>query len=65
MPSSVIRFCHYDPEERNLDIEFVSGRRYRYHDVPDHTYRRMRAAFSKGQFFNAHVRDRYRHTRVI
>lgn len=63
MPSSVIRHYRYDPDQRQLDLVFVSGRRYRYHDVPGDTYREMRRAFSKGEFFNAHIRDRYRHTR--
>ena len=64
MPSSVIRSFYYDPVDHHLDLIFVSGRRYRYHDVPEETYGAMRRAFSKGQFFNAHIRDRYPHTRV-
>ena len=39
------------------------GRRYRYHDVPEETYHGMRQAFSKGEFFNARIRDQFRHTR--
>jgi hypothetical protein len=63
MPSSVIRSYHYDPQQRRLELQFVSGRRYRYHDVPEETYRGMRQAFSKGEYFNAYIRDRFRHTR--
>jgi len=63
MPSSVIRWYHYDPAQRRLELTFVSGRRYRYHDVPEETWRDMRQAFSKGEFFNANIRDRYRYTR--
>lgn len=62
MPSSVIRNYWYDPTRRCLDLVFVSGRRYRYHDVPEETYRSLTRARSKGQFFNARVRDRFRHT---
>jgi hypothetical protein len=64
MPSSVIRSYHYDPVDRYLDLVFVSGRRYRYHEVPVEAYDAMRRAFSKGGFFNTNIRDRYRHTRV-
>lgn len=64
MPSSVIRALHYDPVDHHLDLLFVSGRRYRYHEVPEETYDAMRRAFSKGEFFNAHIRDQYRFTRV-
>ena len=63
MPSSVIRSYRYDPVSRGLELQFVSGRRYRYHDVPEETFSAMRRAFSKGQFFNHHIRDRFRHTR--
>jgi hypothetical protein len=63
MPSSVIRSYRYDPVQHRLELVFVSGRRYRYHNVPEETYRGMRQAFSKGEFFNAHVRDQFRHTR--
>jgi hypothetical protein len=62
MPSSVIRRYDYDPVDRHLDVVFVSGRRYRYHEVPERIYGDMRRAYSKGEFFNAYVRDRYRHT---
>ena len=64
MPSSVIRSYHYDPVDRHLDLVFVSGRRYRYHEVPVETYDGMRRAFSKGEFFNAYIRDQFRHTLI-
>lgn len=59
MPSSVIRFFVYDEDRRSLAVEFVSGRRYRYDDVPRDVVDRMRRARSKGQFFNRHVRDHF------
>jgi len=31
--------------------------------VPEETWRAMRQAFSKGEFFNANIRDHYRFTR--
>jgi len=64
MPSSVIRTYHYDPADRCLDLVFVSGRRYRYHEVLEETYEAMRRAFSKGEFFNDYIRDQYRFTLV-
>lgn len=64
MPSSVIRGWSYNEEAQALDVTFVTGRRYRYHSVPPDVAAAMRAAFSKGSFFNAEVRDRYRFTRL-
>lgn len=55
----VIRRFAYDPRSRALDVEFVSGRRYRYARVPEEVATRFRAAFSKGRFFNAHIRDAF------
>lgn len=63
MPSSVIRSYHYDSAQQRLELQFVSGRRYQYHDVPEETWRQMRQAFSKGEFFNTHIRDQFRFTR--
>ena len=59
MPSTVIRRFEYHPARRALDVEFVSGRRYRYADVPGDVAEAFRAAFSKGRFFNARIRDAY------
>jgi len=64
MPSSVIRAAHYDPDREELDILFTTGRRYLYHRVPHAAADSFRAAFSKGRYFNAHIRDRYDYTEV-
>jgi hypothetical protein len=64
MPSSVIRSYRYDPSDKHLDLVFVSGRHYRYHDVPEEVYRDMRKAFSTGEFFNQRIRDRFQFIRV-
>ncbi len=64
MPSTVIRRFDYDASTHALDIQFVSGRRYRYFDVPERVAEQMRAAPSKGRFFNARLRDRYRFARL-
>ena len=59
MPSMVIRLFDYHPAREALDVEFVSGRRYRYDGVPEPVVEAFRGAFSKGRFFNARIRDRY------
>jgi hypothetical protein len=59
MPSSVIRSYHYDSKRRELNVVFQSRRRYTYSEVPAETYAAMKAAFSKGDFFNRHIRDRF------
>ena len=63
MPSSVIRTFHYDPAARRLEVLFVTGRRYVYQDVPPEVAEDFRRAFSKGEYFNAHIRDAYAYER--
>jgi hypothetical protein len=59
MPSTVIRRFEHFPQSRELVVEFVTGRRYVYLDVPEEEAAAMRAAFAKGGYFNRHIRDRY------
>ena len=59
MPSTVIKRFVYVPERRELVVEFVTGRRYAYTDVPEEAVAQFRAAFSKGNHFNRNIRDRY------
>ncbi len=59
MPSTVIRRFMYVPEARELTIEFVTGRRYVYSDVPEQEVGALRASFSKGAHFNRYIRDAF------
>jgi len=59
MPSTVIRHFDYAPEGRELTVEFVTGRRYVYLDVPEEEAQAMRSAFAKGVYFNRKIRGRY------
>lgn len=60
MPSTVIRRFDYLREDRELIITFTTGRRYLYSDVPEETVRQFRSAYSKGVYFNRHIRDQFR-----
>lgn len=64
MPSSVISSFTYDPKAGRLVVTFVTGRIYEYGDVPAAVAANFRASFSKGMFFNAEIRDRYRHREI-
>jgi hypothetical protein len=61
MPSSVIRRFDYRPDSRELEVLFVTGRRYVYADVPPEEAKAFRGAFAKGVYFNRHIRDRFAH----
>jgi hypothetical protein len=60
MPSSVIKAFSYEPERQALRITFVSGRTYIYDAVPEAVASGMKLAFAKGEYFNKHIRNRYR-----
>ena len=65
MPSTAIKNFRYDPESRTLSVWFVpTGKRYDYESVPPQTVAAFRDSFSKGRFFNARIRDRFRYREV-
>jgi len=59
MPSTVIRHFAHDPATRQLTVTFTTGRIYVYEDVPDAVAAGLRAAGSKGSFFNSQIRNVY------
>jgi hypothetical protein len=64
MPSTAIRSHSYDSESSKLTVTFVTGRRYIYDDVPRDVADAFKAAFSRGTFFNRHIRDHYGYREV-
>ena len=59
MPSSVIGHIAYQESRSELTVTFVSGKTYAYGLVPKRVYEDFRRSGAKGNFFNAHIRDRY------
>lgn len=57
--SSILTEVKYSSRSRDLDLRFVTGRTYRYSEVPREVYERLTKADSKGAFFNKHIRDQF------
>jgi hypothetical protein len=57
--SSSIAAVGYDAGDATLEVEFLTGRVYRYFGVPAYLHDAFLTAPSKGQFFNTFIRDRY------
>jgi hypothetical protein len=57
--SEAIRSVGYDNKKRTLEIEFESGRTYRYFRVAPHVHQAMLRAESKGRFFNWYIKNVY------
>jgi hypothetical protein len=64
MPSTVIRAVAYRPDVRELEVAFITGRRYIFHEVSADAAEAFRRARIKGRHFNARIRGRYAFTEV-
>lgn len=64
MPSSVVAAVRYDASSSTLRVIYVSGSVYDYKDVPEKVYKEMKAAFSKGEFLNKHIKPNYTFEKV-
>jgi hypothetical protein len=62
--SSPVTSVRYDHDARALDITFMSGKAYRYLNVPLEVYVAFIDAESKGQFFDSNIKDTFVHTTV-
>ena len=57
--SSFISSVGYDPETKDLEIEFSNGDSKTYHDVAPGVAEGMMKSSSKGRYFWAVIRDVY------
>jgi hypothetical protein len=57
--ASDIREFEYRPEKNELYVEFATGRKCVYFDVPAAVYRGFCNAGSFGEYLNCHIRDHY------
>ena len=64
MPSTVVAAMHYDPEHTTLRIIYRSGMVYDYLGVPPAVYDAMKAASSKGEYLNKHIKGKYAFEKV-
>jgi len=62
--SSNIARYRYDDTARILTVEFRSGGRYNYYDVPQVVYNEIKVAPSKGQFLATRVKGAFRYARA-
>jgi hypothetical protein len=62
--SSNLAAVAYDKDTSTLGIQFVKGTEYHYSGVPLSVYQALMSTPSKGQYFNAHIKDRYTSTRI-
>jgi len=57
--STVIASVGYDPDSNTMDVEFRTGRLYRYFLITPQVHTALMNAESIGRYFNAEIRDRF------
>ncbi|ACB52810.1 lysyl-tRNA synthetase [Crocosphaera subtropica ATCC 51142] len=57
--SYAIKSFDYDPDQKILRVEFSHGGVYQYHDVPKSVYEGLAKSPSKGQYFNAEIKEKF------
>jgi hypothetical protein len=62
--SSNIRKTEYDTESKKLVIEFNTGIRYEYDEVPHQLYTKFRLAESQGKFFFAEISKKFKYKKL-
>lgn len=61
--STSLKSAGYSAKEQRLQVEFVNGTVYDYFGVPPVLHEALMMAGSKGSFFNAQVKERFRYER--
>lgn len=62
--SSNIASIGYDEGADTLEVEFLNGSVYQYYNISKEMYDQLMQAGSKGQFFNAYIKNAYPYSRV-
>jgi lysyl-tRNA synthetase class 2 len=63
--STAIKSFDYDTEQKILRVVFGNGSVYKYADVPETIYQELKTTTSVGQYFNAHIRDKFGFDREV
>jgi hypothetical protein len=64
LESKLLAASAYDDGKRILYLRFRSGEVYRYFGFPEHKYRELRDAESRGRYFLSNIRNRFRYERL-
>lgn len=58
--SSNITRTEYDTETKKMIVEFATGFRYEYEEVPHPIYTKFRMSESQGKFFSSEISKKYK-----
>ena len=60
----MLRLVGYDPRLHVLEVEFNTGDKYQYKEVPASEYEGLMSAESIGQYMHRHIIDHYEYERI-
>lgn len=60
-----LRSISYNAENKTLEIEFPSGGLCQYYGVPAEMYEALSAAGDREEYFEKHIRFRFRHRHIF
>lgn len=58
--SSALSGHHYDPQTRQMTVQFRSGATWQYDDVPAEKFDAFTGAASPGSYFGSKIRDHFK-----
>lgn len=59
LKSKSLATVRYHHSARQLEVQFLTGKRYLFFLVPQHCYQQLLPAESIGAFFNRYIRNRF------
>jgi aspartokinase-like uncharacterized kinase len=62
--SSNLKKTEYDTETKKMLVEFNSGAKYEYIEVPHQVYTQFRLSESQGKFFNSKISKTYKYRKI-
>ena len=62
--SSNLKKTEYDTETKKMLVEFNTGAKYEYSEVPHQLYTQFRLSESQGKFFNSKISKTYKYRKI-
>ena len=62
--SSNLKKTEYDTETKKMLVEFNTGAKYEYSEVPHQVYTQFRMSESQGKFFNSKISKTYKYRKI-
>jgi hypothetical protein len=63
--SSNVKAIGYETETKILKVEYLSGLKYEYSDVPANVFDELLNSVSKGKYMNQNIKSQYEGRRVV